>query len=86
MYSEISDAECRYLSDAYHSEIEEMRLGIHPTQVSERIKERLKSDNINFNKITFLNWNVTGPKVRVSLDNKEYGIFNYETNVFELVL
>lgn len=67
----------------YWAEENEMKLGIHPTQIRERIKERLSCDGVEFNDITFLDWAIGGSRVRVWLDKKEYGTFNYETNKFE---
>lgn len=68
---------------AYWAEEAEIKAGVHPTQVLERIQERLALENVEFCEITFLDWNVEGTHVKVSLDGKEYGIFNYETNKFE---
>lgn len=78
------DNEANYLGFAYLKEKTEIKTGTHPTQVSERIKDTL-ANKVNYNDM-YLNWNVSGPNVRVSLDNKEYGIFNYKTNKFIMTL
>ncbi len=71
------------INNAYWAEEEEMKLGIHPSQVKERIEHCLEEMGQQYTEITYLNWNVNGSRVKVSLDNKFYGIFNYIENVFE---
>lgn len=71
------------LSAMYWAEEEEMKLGNHPSQVKERIESNLNTHRIEYDKITFLDWNIEGPRVIVSLDNSIYGVFNYEINQFE---
>lgn len=80
---EIDDDYCATVSAAYFAEEQEMRLGIHPSQVLERIKDTLSEMEITYEKITFLDWNVHGPRVKVFIDNSDFGIFNYSTNQFE---
>ena len=80
---EIDNDYIREANAAYWAEEDEMKVGIHPTQVLERITERLVFENVDFCEITFLDWNIEGTRVKVSLDGKEYGIFNYDTNRFE---
>lgn len=79
----ISAEEGRMLSEMYWAEEAEYKMGIHPTQVKERILEVLRQNEINFHEITFLDWKPEGPRVRVSTDGYVYGVFNYETNEFE---
>lgn len=79
----IDDDYCREASAAYWAEEDEMKLGTHPTQVLERIKTALSETNVNYDNITFLDWHIDGPRVKVSLDNNLFGIFNYSTNKFE---
>lgn len=79
------DDYCREISNAYWAEEEEMKAGIHPTQVLERIKKTMADlFNITDPNITFLNWEkYDGPRVEVSTDDMIFGVFNYETNAFE---
>ena len=83
MFDYFNDDYYEETSRYYWEEIAEMKLGIHPSQVSERIKDYLHANNIKFNDITFLDWNVEGQRVKVSLDGEYYGIFNYDKNIFE---
>lgn len=80
---EFDDDYVRDLNLAYWAEMEEMKTGTHPIQVRDRIQSWLEKNGVSYNDITFLDWNFSGPKVEVSLDNRKFGIFNYETNVFE---
>ena len=77
--------EANYLGYAYLKEKTEINTGTHQVQVSERVKDTLNENNVKYNDM-YLNWNVSGPNVRVSLDNKEYGIFNYQSNKFAVTL
>ena len=77
--------ETAVLGNAYWTEIDEMEAGTHPTQVKSRIEEALRRDNIPYGEITYLEWNFEGSRVEVSLDYERYGIFNYETNKFEII-
>lgn len=79
----ISAEEARALSDMYWAEEMEYNIGIHPTQVKERIERCLEESNLQYNEITFLDWQPEGPRVHVSIDGNKFGIFNYETNRFE---
>ena len=79
----ISNDEVKSISNAYWAEMEEFKNGTHPTQVRERIEQNLTFNGVEFQNVTFLNWSCPGPRVKVSLDNRDYGIFNYQTNNFE---
>lgn len=70
------------LNNAYWIEEEEMKAGVHPTQVKERIERCLVESEVQYKEITYLDWNVTGTRVKVSLDNVVYGVFDYTENVF----
>ena len=70
------------INNAYWAEEEEMKLGIHPSQVRERIKNALSEKGVIYNEITFLDWITGDSKVKVSLDNKVYGTFDYIENCF----
>ena len=71
------------ISNAYWVEEEELKAGVHPTQVMERIENCLNELGVKYNEITYLDWNVEGTRVKVSLDNAVYGIFDYTENCFE---
>lgn len=77
------DIDSREYSDAYFAEEEEYKMGIHPTQVKDRIEQRLYERGVEYKEITFLDWNCDGSRVKVSVDGKVLGIFNYEDNDFE---
>lgn len=78
-----SDEEIKEINANYWEEENELKMGIHPIQIKERIEKCLSEQDVAYIKITFLDWNVDGPRVRVSLDGTVYGVFNYETNHFE---
>jgi hypothetical protein len=81
---DFNDDYIKEVNAAYWAEEEEMKVGTHPTQVLERIQERLHFDDVQYNEITFLDWDgYEGMRVGVSLDGKLYKVFNYEKNCFE---
>lgn len=76
----------REIAAAYFAEETEMKAGIHPTQVKERMMKELNNLGYNYDDtdIGYLNWRVDGPRVEVFTDNGDrFGIFNYEDNIFE---
>lgn len=79
----ITDEYIKEINAAYWAEEEEMKAGIHPSQVRERIEKALYDMGHQYEEISFLDWNVEGPRVKVSTNGKFFGIFNYETNKFE---
>ena len=81
----ISEEEARALSDMYWAEEAEMKAGIHPSQIRERIEICLADNRIAYDEITFLDWDIEGPRVKVQIDDELYGVFNYSTNQFEEV-
>ena len=78
----ISDEDIENLNDMYWEEEDEIKMGTHPSQVIERIKKTLNEMNYAFDKITYLDWKIDGTKVKVSIDGKYYGIFDYDKNEF----
>lgn len=83
--SEFSDY-CAEVSAAYWAEEAEYAAGIHPEQVKERIEKELCKLGYHYEEISFLDWaSVDGPKVKVSTNGSYFGIFNYETNKFEVL-
>jgi hypothetical protein len=75
------DEYIREINSAYWAEEEEFKAGIHPTQIIERLEKVLNSIKVIYNKISFLNY-IDGGKVKVSLDGKYYGTFDYLSNCF----
>ena len=78
----ISDDYIRELNVAYWTEEDEIKLGIHPTQIREKVELNLKNNNIKFNNYE-QRFSLQGPRVEVILDGNFYGIFDYESNEFE---
>ena len=76
------DEYCRTVSEAFFEEQEEMKLGIHPLQVRERIEKFLKMKKFQYGEITFLDWSGKSNTVKVDIDNRPYGIFDYKVNNF----
>lgn len=67
----------------YWAEEEEMKAGIHPSQIIERVKKVLDESGTK-NKITFMDYKgFSGERVGVSVDGNFYGVFDYVQNVFE---
>lgn len=75
---------CREISRLYWIEEDEMKLGIHPSQVKERIEKELNLIDKAYEKITFLDW-IENSQVKVSLDGVYFGIFDYAENHFNLI-
>lgn len=69
------------INNAYWEEELEMEIGIHPSQVIERIEKNLRDSNIQYKDIAYLNW-IDYPYVEVSIDSKKYGIFDYKENIW----
>lgn len=86
MSSEEFDDYVHEVTAAYFAEEAEMKLGIHPTQVKERIENALHKMGHPYKEITFLDWDIEGPNVKVSIDGKYFGVFNYEKNDFTSVM
>ena len=77
-----SDEYCREISAAYWAEEEEMKAGVHPSQVTERIEKALYSLGYQYEKISYLYWCNDGCRVRVHIDGEYFGTFDYHENVF----
>ena len=79
----IDDEYCREVSNVYFEEEEEMRLGIHPSQILDSVNEELCKRNIK-GEVTFMNYsNYKGHRVGVSLNGEFFGVYNYDEDVFE---
>ena len=65
------------------TEEEEMKAGVHPSQIIERVQKVLLESG-NKGKITFMDYNgFSGTRVGVSVDDNFYGVFDYIENEFE---
>lgn len=78
---EINDEYIREVSTAYWEEEEEMKMGIHPLQILERVQHTLKESGCG-GEITFMDYSISGSRVIVSVNNSVYGVFDYVDNVF----
>lgn len=80
---EIDDNYIKEVNANYWAEENEMKAGVHPSQIIERVeKELIKSGNKG--KITFMDYNgFSGTRVGVSVNNSFYGVFDYIENAFE---
>lgn len=83
-----SDEYIQEVNAAYWAEEDEFRLGIHPTQVKERIVTWFKDHQFPFRScpytnesITYLDWK-EDHKVGVYIDHQMFGIFDYDVNDF----
>lgn len=79
---DITDDYIKEVSAAYWAEEDEMKMGIHPLQIKERVESNLKKNNVKFNNYE-QRFELQGPRVEIILDGKFYGIFDYEINEFE---
>ena len=67
----------------YWVEEEEMKAGVHPSQIIERVQKVLVKSG-NKGKITFMDYDgFSGTRVGVSVDDNFYGVFDYIENEFE---
>ena len=67
----------------YWAEEAEMKEGVHPSQIIERVQNVLDESGIK-KKITFMDYaGFSGTRVGVSVDGNFYGVFDYIENVFE---
>lgn len=78
----IDDEYCDEVSRNYWAEEYEMKMGIHPTQIKERIESWMSKNNVS-GEITFLDWEYCGHRVGVQIDKQFFGIFDYDKNIFE---
>lgn len=80
---EIDDDYIKEVNANYLAEEEEMKAGIHPSQIIERVQKVLDESGIK-KRITFMDYNgFSGARVGVSVDGSFYGVFDYIENVFE---
>lgn len=71
------------INEMYLEEENELELGIHPTQIKERVEKELKRLNIKYNEITFMCFNANSTLAVVDTDHRPFGYFDYEKNYFK---
>ena len=80
---EMNDDYIKEVNANYWAEKEEMKAGVHPSQIIERVQKVLNESGIK-KKITFMDYDgFSGARVGVSVDGNFYGVFDYIDNVFE---
>ena len=77
----IDDGYIEEVNAAYWTEESEMKSGTHPSQILERVQKAL-GDKGGSKEITFMDYNISGSRVIVSVGGSVYGIFNYIDNEF----
>lgn len=83
---EINDDYIKEINANYWVEEEEMKTGVHPSQIIERVQKVLNEDGVK-KKITFMDYSgFSGTRVGVSVDGDFYGVFDYIENEFESTL
>ena len=87
---DIDEEYSREAAAAYFAEEEEMKLGIHPTQIKNHIKDWFyKNDDGNVDITRLDEWTDSTVKVYIRrtgmLDGKIFGIFNYINNEFDSI-
>lgn len=74
---------CKQISAAYWAEEDEFKMGIHPTQIKERIMTWFKNNNHHVEeKSVFLDWEYASPHVGVKINGEYFGRFDYNENTF----
>ena len=76
------DEYSKELSAAYWAEEEEMKAGIHPSQIIPRVEDAVRGMDLNPDLISMYRWNPNGHTVMVSYMGKELGIFDYQQDRF----
>lgn len=80
---EMDDDYIKEVNANYWVEEEEMKTGVHPSQIIERIQKVLDKSGVK-KKITFMDYSgFSGTRVGVFVDKEFYGVFDYIENVFE---
>lgn len=80
---EMNDDYIKEVNANYWAEEEEMKAGVHPSQIIERVQKVLDESGVK-KKITFMDYDgFSGARVGVSVDDSFYGVFDYIENVFE---
>lgn len=71
------DGYIQEVSRNYWAEEDEMKLGIHPSQVSAKVVKALKDKGIKVNETPYLDWHYGSGFVGVRLDSGFVGVFDY---------
>lgn len=80
---EMNDDYIKEVNANYWAEEEEMKAGVHPSQIIERVQKVLDESGVK-KKITFMDYDgFSGTRVGVSVDGNFYGVFDYINNIFE---
>lgn len=80
---EMNDDYIKEVNANYWAEEEEMKAGVHPSQIIERVQKVLDKTGVK-KKVTFMDYSgFSGTRVGVSVDGSFYGVFDYIDNVFE---
>lgn len=80
---EMNDDYIKEVNANYWAEEEEMKAGVHPSQIIERVQKVLDESGVK-KKITFMDYDgFSGTRVGVSVDGNFYGVFDYVDNIFE---
>lgn len=80
---EMNDDYIKEVNANYWAEEEEMKAGVHPSQIIERVQKVLEQSGVK-KEITFMDYNgFSGTRVGVSVDGNFYGVFDYVDNIFE---
>lgn len=80
---EMNDAYIKEVNANYWAEEEEMKAGVHPSQIIERVRKVLDDSGIKGD-ITFMDYDgFQGTRVGVSVGGEFYGVFDYVENGFE---
>ena len=80
---ELNDSYIKEVNANYWAEEEEMKAGVHPSQIIERVRKVLDESGIK-GEITFMDYKgFPGTRVGVSIGGEFYGVFDYIENEFE---
>ena len=83
MFEIMDDGYIKEVNANYWAEEEEMKSGVHPSQIIERAQKVLAESGTK-GKITFMDYNgFPGTRVGVSVNGNFYGVFDYIENKFE---
>lgn len=80
-YQNQDDEYLRDVSQYYWVEEDEMKLGIHPSQILERVQSSLNKLNVTYKEITYMDYRQSA-LVDIYLDNKLYKTYDYTKNTF----
>ena len=74
---------CKEVSAAYWAEEDEFKMGIHPTQIKEKLITWFQENNYHIEEgDIFLDWKYSRPHVGVKINGEYFGRFDYDENTF----